>query len=141
MSNKITGDNLIAAITGGVFVLVPIPKTTQTQTFDEILVGNTPLLLDIFGVAGIYRPGILDREIQVIIRYVTDDGQVAPVVRHRSPIANIKVANDPVYGISAEEFEQSHIISIPPRKGADAREFSLARIIKQDAGMVTFEVH
>lgn len=142
MSNKITGNNLIAAITGGVFVLVPVPKTVSApQTFDEVLVENTPILLDVFGVAGIYRPGILDREIQAIIRYVTDDGQVEPVVRHRSPIVNVKVANDSVTGISAEEFEQGHVIKIPPRKGAEPRDFQMARIVRQDAGFVVYEVH
>jgi len=145
MSNEITGNNLIAAITGGVFVLVPIAGTVtvpgELKTFDEILIDNALIELDLFGVAGIYRPIELNREIQVIIRYVTDDGQVAPVVRHRSPITNIKVANNSVIGISAEEFEQGQVINIPPRKGAAARDFQLARIIKQDAGMVTFEVH
>ena len=112
------------------------------KTFDEIWQDqNAPILLNEFGVAGIYRPGVLDREIQAIIRYVTDDGLVAPVVRHRSPVVNIKVANDSTTGISAEEFEQGQVINIPPRKGADARDFQLARILKQDAGMITIEVH
>lgn len=153
MSNTIIGNNLIAVITGGVFVLVPLAETVEEtveetvavigelQTFDEILVENAPHILDIFSVEGTYQPGVLNREIQVIVRYVTDDGQVSPVVRHRGPIANIKVANNSVTGISAEEFKQGQIINIPPRKGADARDFSLARIIKQDAGMMTIEVH
>ena len=111
------------------------------KTFDEILVANAPVLLGIFGVVGIYCPGILDREIQAIVRYVTDDGQVPPVVRHRSPIVHIKVANNSTTGISAEEFVQGYIIRIPPRKGADARDFQLARIVKQDAGFLTIEVH
>ena len=111
------------------------------KTFDEIMVENAPIHLDVERVSGIYNPGELDREIQVIIRYVSDDGQVAPVVRHRSPIVNIQVANNSTTGISAEEFEQGQVINIPPRKGADARDFSLARIIKQDAGMITIEGH
>ena len=111
------------------------------KTFDEILQDNAPILLNEFGIAGIYQPGVLDREIQVIVRHVTDDGQVSPVVRHRSPIVNIKVANNSTTGISAEEFEQGQVVNIPPRKGADARNFSLARILKQDAGMITIEVH
>lgn len=116
------------------------------KTFDEILVENAALLLDEFGVDGEYLgigrgPGGLHREIKVIIRYISDDGQVAPVVRHRSPIVNIKAANSSTTGISAEEFEQGHVINIPPRKWADARDFSLNRILKQDAGMVTIEVH
>lgn len=114
------------------------------KTFDEILQDDADILLDVFGEAGVYRPGpdsSGDREIQVIVRYITDDGQVAPVVRHRSPVVNIKVANDSTTGISAEEFEQGQVINIPPRKGTAARDFQLARIIKQDAGMITIEVH
>ena len=145
MSIEIRGNNLIAAITGGVFVLMPVAETVALTegilTHDEILVDNASILLATFGVTGIYSPGLLDREIQVIVRHITDDGQVPPVVRHRSPIVNIKVANNSTTGISAEEFEQGQLINIPPRKGADARDFSLARILKQDAGMVTFEVH
>ena len=111
------------------------------KTFAEIQVENAGLLLDIFGEAGIYRPGVLDREIQAILRHVTDDDQVAPVVRHRGPVVNVKVANDSVTGISAEEFEQGHVINIPPRKGADPRDFQMARIVSQDAGFVVYEVH
>ena len=140
----IRGADIIAMVTGGVLEYIPHPISViegGTQTFDEILVANVPLLLDAFGVDGIYRPGELDREIQVIIRHVQDDATVAPVVRHRSPLINIKVANDSVTGISAEEFEQGQVVSIPPRKGADAREFQMARIVSQDAGFVVYEVH
>lgn len=111
------------------------------KTFDEILAENAVIHLDTFGIAGIYRPGVLDRAIQAIIRYVTDDGQVSPVARHRSPIVQIKVANNSVTGISADEFEQGQVVNLPPRKGADARDFNLAKIIRQDAGMITLEVH
>ena len=111
------------------------------KNFDEIIVENAELLLDVFGEAGIYRPGVLDRAVQGIIRYVQDDATVAPVVRHRGPLINLKVANDSVTGISAEEFEQGQVVSIPPRKGADAREFQMARIVSQDAGFVVYEVH
>jgi hypothetical protein len=111
------------------------------KNFDEIMVENAPLLLDVFGEAGIYRPGVLDRAIQAIVRHVTDDDSVAPVVRHRSPVVNVKVANNSVTGISAGEFEQGHVISIRPRKGADPREFQMARIVSQDAGFVVYEVH
>ena len=128
------------------FGATAVEETTTTEagglkTFDEILIENALLELDVFGVSGIYQPGELNREIKVIIRYITDDGQVSPVVRHRSPIVFIRLANDSVTGISAEEFEQGQIISMPPRKGAEARDFRLARIIKQDAGMMTIEVH
>jgi len=111
------------------------------KNFDEILIENAPLLLDIFGEAGVYRPGVLDRAIRGIIRHVQDDATVSPVVRHRSPLINLKVANDSVTGISAGEFEQGQVVSIPPRKGADAREFQMARIVSQDAGFIVYEVH
>ena len=111
------------------------------KTFVEMLIENAPHFLNDFGETGIYRPGVLDREIQVQIRHVTDDDQVAPVVRHRSPVVNVKVANDSVTGISAEEFEQGQVINIPPRKGADPRDFQMARIVSQDAGLVVYEVH
>lgn len=140
----IRGADIIAMVTGGVLEYIPHPISViegGTQTFDEILVANVPLLLDAFGVDGIYRPGVLDREIQVIIRHVQDDATVAPVVRHRGPLINLKVANDSVIGISADEFEQGQVVSIPPRKGADAREFQMARIVSQDAGFVVYEVH
>ena len=145
MSNRLSGGNFIAAISGGVFVLVPIAETVTVpggvKTHDEILVENVPLLLAAFGAAGVYRPGILDRPIRGIIQHVQDDGTVAPVVRHRSPLINLKVANDSVIGISAEEFVQGHVIKIPPRKGADPRDFQMARIVSQDAGFVVYEVH
>lgn len=145
MSNQLRGGNFISAITGGVFVLVPIVETVtvpgKIKTHDEILVENAPLLLDVFGEAGVYRPGVLDRPIYGIIRHVQDDATVEPVIRHRSPLINLKVANDSITGISAEEFEQGQVVSIPPRKGADAREFQMARIVSQDAGFVVYEVH
>jgi len=111
------------------------------KTFDEILIADADHYLDVFGIVGIYQPGVLDREIKVIVRYNEDDGQVEPVVRHRSPIIHITVANDSVKGISADEFEQGKVINAPPRKGAEARDFRLATIIEQNAGMITIEAH
>ena len=113
------------------------------KNWDDILIGDAPILLDIFGeaVAGIYRPGVLDRKIKGQISHVQDDATVAPIVRHRSPLINLKVANNSVTGISADEFEQGQVVSIPPRKGADAREFQMARIVRQDAGLIVYEVH
>jgi hypothetical protein len=131
-------------VTGGVLEYIPHPAAVLeggVQTFDEILVANVPALLNAFGLEGIYRPGVLDREILGIVRHVQDDAAVAPVVRHRSPLINVKVANDSVIGISAEEFEQGHVINIPPRKGAEPRDFQMARIVSQDAGFVVYEVH
>ena len=113
------------------------------KNFDEILIENASIILDIFAeaVAGVYQPGVLDRSVRGIIWYVRDDGTVSPVARHRSPVVNLKVANDSVNGISADEFEQGQVVSIPPRKGADAREFQMARIVSQDAAFIVYEVH
>jgi hypothetical protein len=143
MSYEITGNNLIAAITGGVFILMPVPATVSgtPTSFDEILIENRAIHLEAFGVVGVYQPGILSRSIQVIVRYITDDGQKAEQIRHRSPIIHVKVANDSILGIAADEFETGQVISVPPRKGATAREFTLTRIVKQNAGLVTYEVH
>ena len=111
------------------------------KTFDEILVQNADVYLETFGIDGIYRPSVLNRAIRGHVMYPTDDGQVQPVARHRSPAVNIKVKNNATTGITPEEFETGHIINIPPRKGADPRDFQMARIVRQDAGLLTIEVH
>lgn len=113
-------------------------------TFDAALIAARPAFLTTFGVAITFQPGVLDRSITAIVRYANDDGQVEPVVRHKSPIVHIKVANDSTLGIAADEFlaDQSSLkVSLPPRKGATARQFHLARIVEQDAAFVTYEVH
>ena len=111
------------------------------KTFDEILVDDVDHYLNVFGIEGIYQPGVLDREIKMIVRYTEDDGQAEPVVRHRGPMVYINVADDTVKGISADEFEQGKVINMPPRKLAEARDSRLRTIIKQDAGMITIEAH
>jgi len=111
------------------------------KTFDDILVQDASLHTDEFGVTAIYQPGVLDRSISVIVTYKEDDGQVQPVQRRRGPIIEIEVQNNATTGIAASEFGTNQKITIPPRQGADARNFQLARIVKQDAGMVTFEAH
>ena len=111
------------------------------KTFDEILVQDASLHTDAFGVTGIYQPGVLNRSISVIVTYREDDGQVQPIQRRRGPIIEIEVENNAVTGIADNEFETNQTISIPPRPGANARNFQLARIVKQDAGMMTLEAH
>ena len=121
------------------------PSGTQDiqglQTFDEIMVQNADVNLETFGVDGIYRPSVLNRAIRGHVIYPTDDDQVAPVSRHRGPTVHIKVKNNATIGITPEEFETGHIINIPPRKGADPRDFQMARIVRQNAGFVVYEVH
>ena len=115
-----------------------------TSTFGDALISARDAQLDHFGVDATYQPGVLDREITAIVRYTEDAGQVGPVSRHKSPIVNIKVANDSTEGISASEFladQTSKTISVPPRRGADARTFTLARILIQNDAFVTFEAH
>lgn len=117
---------------------------STTSTFGDALINARSALLDQFGVDATYQPGVLDRAITAIVRYPDDAGKVGTVMRHRSPIVQVKVANDSTLGIAASEFladQTSKTISIPPRRGADARTFTLARIIMQDDAFVTYEVH
>lgn len=99
------------------------------------------IILDEFAVDGIYQPGILNRAIKAIPKYVQDDAQIDPAMRRRGPKLQVKVPNDPSNGIAADEFETGQLVSVPPRKGADARSFNLARIVKQNAAFVVYEVH
>lgn len=94
-----------------------------------------------FGTAIVYQPGTLNRAITAIIRYATDDATVDPVLRHRSPMVQIKVANDATLGIAAAEFADNQTISVPPRPGAAARTMQLARIVKANSIWVTYECH
>ena len=115
-----------------------------TSTFGDALINARDAQLDHFGVDATYQPGVLDREITAIVRYIDDAGKVGPVARHKSSIVNVKVANDSTEGISADEFladQTSKTISLPPRRGATARTFTLARILYQNDAFVTFEVH
>jgi len=94
-----------------------------------------------FGQPVTFQPGTLDRAITAIIKYVTDDATVDPVLRHRSPLVHIKVANDATLGIAASEFADNQTVSVPPRSGATARVMQLARIVKADGIWVTYECH
>jgi len=111
------------------------------RTFDEILEQDASLHTDEFGVTGIYQPGVLDRSIDVIITYKQDDGQVSPVKRRRGPVIEISVQNSATAGIAPSEYSTGQKISVPPRPGATARNFQLARIVNEDAGMLTIEAH
>lgn len=95
--------------------------------------------LAIFGQTIIYDPSGVNRSITAIVKYIQDDESSQPVIRHKSPKVQIKVANDSTIGISAAEFGDNQIISVPPRPGATARNFNLARIVKCNGIWVTFE--
>lgn len=137
------GNNLGALVTGGVLVYVDEPTAGQVEDteFDSLLLADRDIFLDTFGVSATYQPGVLNRSITVIVRYIEDAAQVLAGGRKRSPVINIKAANDPAAGISADEFEPGQLISVSPRKGSDARSFRLAVIVKQSAAFVTYECH
>jgi hypothetical protein len=107
--------------------------------FDEALATAKDSFLETFGETVTYRPGVLSREITVIIKHLEDASQALPGIRHRSPLIQIKTANDSALGIAADEFEQGQTISCPPRKGSAARLFRLTRIIKQTTVWVWYE--
>jgi hypothetical protein len=117
---------------------------SNTSKFGEALTASRPAFLAMFGVDITFQPGVLDRAITAIVRYVTDAGKVEPVARLKSPRIHIKVANDSTLGIAANEFLANQTglkVNLPPRKGATARDFHLAKIIAQNAASVTYEVN
>ena len=141
MSNY--GNNITAIATHGrlIYVDESAGEDIAGTDFDNAVVAGRDSFLEMFGETVTYQPGVLNREITVIIKNAVDDHTVAPIQRHRSPKLQIKVANDSAIGISAEEFEPGQTISCPPRKGADARTFRLARIAKQTMAFVWYEAY
>jgi hypothetical protein len=100
-----------------------------------------PAFLAAFGADIVYRPETLARPIRAIVQYVKDDGLVDPVIRHKSPKVQIKVANDSILGIAADEFDSNQTVSVPPRPKASAVPMIMARIVKSNGIWVTFECH
>jgi hypothetical protein len=138
------GGNVVAAMTQGrlIYVDEPAAEDQELTPFDEAAVSTVDSFLAAWGVDGIYQPGVLNRAIRAIPKYVTDDAVVAGgAQRLRSPKLQIKVPNTAVNGITPAEFAPNQTVSVPPRKGADARQFQLARIVAQSSAWVTFELH
>ena len=138
------GNNLTAIGTKGRLVYIEEPTyeaPDDLNDFDSAVLETRDTFLELYGVDAIYRPGVLSREITVIIKNLEDANQTSPAMRHRSPLIQIKAANDSAIGIAADEFEQGQTISCPPRKGADARTFRLARIAKQTMAFVWYEAY
>jgi hypothetical protein len=136
------GNNITAIATKGRLVYIDEPTyeaPDDLNDFDESVLNTRETFLDQFGIDAIYRPGVLSREITVIIKHLEDASQASPGIRHRSPLIQIKTANDSAIGIAADEFEQGQTISCPPRKGSAARLFRLTRIIKQTTVWVWYE--
>jgi len=139
MSNY--GNNITAIATHGrlIYVDESAGEDIAGTDFDNAVVAGRDSFLDFFGIDGIYRPGVLSRSIRYIPKYIEDDN-LSPGSRHNSPILTIKCPNSQTLGITAEEFETSHTVSIAPRKGMDTRQFRMLRIVRQSAAWVTYEV-
>jgi len=105
------------------------------------LTAGRAAFLAAFGQPIVYQPGTLDRAVTAIVKYVQDDAEVPPIIRHRSPQVQIKVANDAVVGIATAEFDSSQTVSVPPRPGAEVRTMHLARIVKANGIWATYECH
>ena len=99
------------------------------------------VFLATFGTEIVYRPETLARTITAIVQYIKDDGIVDPIPRHKSPMVQIKVANDSTLGIAADEFDSNQTVSVPPRPRASAVPMILARIVKSNGIWVTYECH
>jgi len=121
------------------FILRKISMTTAFETLWTAAARTA--FLAAFGMSIIYRPETLARSITAIVKYVQDDALVDPVVRHKSPRVQIKVANDSILGIAAAEFDSNQTVSVPPRPKASAVPMILARIVKANGIWVTYECH
>jgi hypothetical protein len=139
----IYGNNILAFCSIGdlIYIDEPVGGSTADTEFDEFSLASRDIFLELWGIDGVYQPGSLNRAIRAIIRYVEDDAVIPPVQRHRSPLLTMKVPNDSSNGITAEEFIPGQLVSIPPRKGTDARTFRLARIRWQSAAFVSYEIY
>lgn len=135
------GNNITAYCSLG--DLISIDESTGTDIeeteFDSEQVAVRDTFLDFWGMDGVYQPGSLNRAIRYIPKFIDDANIAANVIRHKSPVLTIKVPNTATLGITAEEFEPGQLVSIAPRKGADARSFRLTSILKQSAAWVTYE--
>ena len=105
------------------------------------MTGGRAAFLAAFGQPVTFQPGTLDRVVTAIVKYVTDDATIDPIARHRSPLVQIKVANDATIGIAASEFSDNQTVTVPPRPGAAAGPKQLARIVKANGIWVTYECH
>lgn len=136
------GNNLTAIGTHGRLIFVNEPTGgTETETeFDTLLLAARDNTLDLYAFDGIYQPGSLNRTIKAIVKTIKDDDLSQNTLRHKSPRLKIKVPNDSSIGISASEFVEGQTVSVPPRRGMDARPFKLQRIMDHNAVWVTYEV-
>jgi hypothetical protein len=136
------GNNITAIGTKGRLIYIDESAgvdIAETE-FDERQVAVRETFLDFWGIDGIYQPGVLNRAIRYIPKFVEDANLSQGAGRLKSPILTIKVPHTSTLGITAEEFVSGQTVSIAPRKGADARQFQILRILKQSAAWVTYEI-
>jgi len=96
---------------------------------------------DELGIDAVYQPDDLDREIVVIINYGMNPDNTLPDTRSKSSAITVRALNSATAGISAAEFETNQAISMPPKKGADARTMRTGKLLRQNAAFITFEVY
>jgi hypothetical protein len=96
---------------------------------------------DELGVDAVYKPGDLDRDIVVIVNYGSNPANTHQDTRLKTSAITVRARNDSTSGISAAEFETNQAISMPPKKGADARTMRTGRPLRQNAAFITFEVY
>jgi len=96
---------------------------------------------DELGVDAVYKPDDLDRDIVVIINYGTNPENTQQDTRFKSSTTTVRALNDSVVGISAAEFETNQEISMPSKKGADARPMRTGKLLRHNAAFITFEVY
>ena len=136
------GNNLLAIGSHGRLIYVDEPEGgTETETeFDGLLLEARDNFIELYAIDGVYQPGILSRAIKAIVKTIKDDDLTQNTLRHKEPRLKMKVPNDSSIGITAEEFVEGQTVSVPPRKGMDARPFRLLRIMEHNAVWVTYEI-
>lgn len=111
------------------------------SVFSERLVADAKFFLDEFGESITVLPdGETERTITAIVDYA--DIEPVPGLPHGHSYSMwITVANDAATGLSTAEFDAGLAkVKIPTAVGKTPTLRSIAKIISQDAGMVTYGV-
>ena len=116
----------------------------MVQSFDEILVSDADIFLDIFcdPVEALYQKlgESGSRSIRIVIDRQEPEG-AEDRTKARFPVVTCYVKNSSLDGISAEEIDTgSDKIYLAPRQGCDERYFRIVRIISQDSGILQLEL-
>lgn len=108
--------------------------------WDGIVTEAGSSIIAAMGETVTYYPagGGAGRSISAVIGYLQDDRPIQGVARVNSQVLTIAVLNSATTGITPSEWKNGDQVDLEPRQGSTARRFNLTRIIRQDAGMVTF---